>query len=521
MTDFGLLEVKGDFKLSRASEQPSGLFKPFDLIHCQQRASKGLELNGKAGVLHTRNQTHFFTAQQDDAELPEEILMDILEFCDHTSLCKMGQLNKAFQRMTRDSSLWRRCYLSKWHLRHSDVCFLRNEDSWKHVLLEREALEKNWRDGRAVELDCEGHKSPVVSVSLNRKTAVSASRDKTLRVWELDSGECRHILRGHRMSVRCLKSDNCKVISGGTDRDLRIWSLNTGQCLQTLSGHDASITSLWYDPDTLTSGAVDGVIRVWDLRTGTPLQQMFGHEGPVKQLRFVDGNTLCSCADLTVRLWDLRVAPHVANIRTLRGHTARVDSLFLQQQGGDYSIVSASKRANEIRIWDIRQANAYTASIQTDVKLTSVNIHEDTIASGHQDGSIRLWGLRTGHMDAALESKDIKSAVKCLQLDRNKLVAGLSDGSICVWHQSTHTLMNRLHIQPSKGAASCLAYGNSKLVVGTTANSLLVYDFAACLATTAQTRSFWCCFPFSLPSVSASRVRRRCLMSTPLIGNAI
>ena len=57
---------------------------------------------------------------------------------------------------------------------------------------------------------------------------VSGSRDWTLRVWDMDTGLCRHVLRGHSDSVRCLEVNGRYAVSGSYDHTVRVWDYQHG-----------------------------------------------------------------------------------------------------------------------------------------------------------------------------------------------------------------------------------------------------------------------------------------------------
>ena len=49
------------------------------------------------------------------------------------------------------------------------------------------------------------------------RRVVSGSRDATLRVWDVETGECLHVLVGHVAAVRCVQYDGRLVVSGAYD----------------------------------------------------------------------------------------------------------------------------------------------------------------------------------------------------------------------------------------------------------------------------------------------------------------
>ena len=94
---------------------------------------------------------------------------------------------------------------------------------------------------RGVPQSAQGAYGCVNSVALtpDGRKGISGSRDKTVRVWDLESGECLKVLKGHTNSVRsvALTPDGRKGISGGEDKTVRVWDLESRVCLKVLEGH--------------------------------------------------------------------------------------------------------------------------------------------------------------------------------------------------------------------------------------------------------------------------------------------
>jgi F-box/WD-40 domain protein 7 len=83
-----------------------------------------------------------------------------------------------------------------------------------------------------------------VSCFVCRCSVVSGSRDATLRVWDVDKGQCLHILVGHLAAVRCVQYDGRLVVSGAYDNSVKVWDPKTENCLHTLIGHTNRVYSL-------------------------------------------------------------------------------------------------------------------------------------------------------------------------------------------------------------------------------------------------------------------------------------
>lgn len=76
-----------------------------------------------------------------------------------------------------------------------------------------------------------------------------------------------HYLIGHLDSVYCLQFDDEKIITGSRDRTIKIWDLNMYQCIYTLEGHQGSVLCLRYNNQVIVSGSSDYTVIVWDMKT--------------------------------------------------------------------------------------------------------------------------------------------------------------------------------------------------------------------------------------------------------------
>ncbi len=82
---------------------------------------------------------------------------------------------------------------------------------------------------------------------------ISGSHDKTIKIWNIDTGECLKTLKGHKDDVRCLMSlDSDTFVSGSWDKTIKIWKNDA--CLKTLKGHSSWVTALLYLDSYIISG---------------------------------------------------------------------------------------------------------------------------------------------------------------------------------------------------------------------------------------------------------------------------
>ncbi len=239
------------------------------------------------------------------------------------------------------------------------------------------------------------HDSGVTSVAVtpDGKYVVSGSGDKTLRLWELATGQEVRRFTGHEGSVTsvAVTPDGKYVVSGSDDKTVRLWELATGKEGGRFTGHDDSVWSLAVTPDGqyVVSGSGDKTVRVWDLATGQEVQRFTGHEGSVFSLAVTpDGQYVVSgSGDKTVRVWDLATGQEV---RRFTGHERWVNSVAVTPDGR-YVVSGSGDRT--VRVWDLATGQEVRRFTGHSDYVNSVAVTPDGkyVVSGSEDKTIRVW----------------------------------------------------------------------------------------------------------------------------------
>ena len=119
-----------------------------------------------------------------------------------------------------------------------------------------------------------------MAVTPDGRQAVSASEDRTLKVWDLASGAELRTLAGHAdwVTAVAVTPDGRQAVSASDDRTLKVWDLASGAELRTLEGHADGVTAVAVTPDGrhAVSASEDRTLKVWDLASGAELRTLAG-----------------------------------------------------------------------------------------------------------------------------------------------------------------------------------------------------------------------------------------------------
>ena len=136
----------------------------------------------------------------------------------------------------------------------------------------------------------DGHTSAVnaLAISLDQRILASASDDRTVRLWDLVTGQELRQLIGHsdRVQAVAISPNGQMIASGGGDNLIKLWNPLTGEAIADLTGHSGPINALVITADgqQLASASADKTIKIWDLTTYTELETLKGHSSFVNTL---------------------------------------------------------------------------------------------------------------------------------------------------------------------------------------------------------------------------------------------
>ncbi|TAE60437.1 MAG: serine/threonine protein kinase [Nostocales cyanobacterium] len=279
-----------------------------------------------------------------------------------------------------------------------------------------------------------------VAISSDGNTLVG-SDDKTIKIWNLVTGELKSTLTGHSDWVLSLAitPDGKTLVSGDYDETIKIWDLAKGELKSTLTGYSNLVDSVAISPDgkTVVGGSYDETIRIWNLVTGRLKFTLTGHSGEVYSVAISpDSQTLVSgSSDNTIKIWNLATGELKT---TLTGHSQAVQSLVITP---DSKTLVSGGYDGTIKIWNLATGElkstlvGHSQSVDYSRSVWSLAISPDgqTLVSGSYDKTIKIWNLATGELKSTLtgHSDSVRSLV--ISPDGNTLVSGSDDNTIKIW----------------------------------------------------------------------------------------
>ncbi|PPQ89066.1 hypothetical protein CVT25_006438 [Psilocybe cyanescens] len=382
---------------------------------------------------------------------------------------------------------------------------------WKDVYSERMTIERNWRRSRYTVRTLKGHTDGVMCLQFNETLShpafpvlITGSYDRTVRVWNMETGQELQCMRGHTRAVRALQFDEVKLITGSMDCTIKVWDWRRGKCIRTLNGHSEGVVCLNFDTNVLASGSVDSTIKVWNLRTGGAFT-LRGHSDWVNAVQLWDSNPgarnsstgesifdvsgstspissstskgssqidpgkmlFSASDDGIIKLWDLNLRTCV---RQFVGHGAQVQSmrLLLANECGEESVEEVEEAIPG------SPPTVPGADAEDQVEAFVPKRKQPILISGSLDNTIKLWDIETGQ--AMRTYFGHIEGVWAVASDKMRLVSGSHDRTIKVWSRDKESCNSTLI--GHEAAVSCIGLGEDKIVSGSDDCTIKIWSFA-------------------------------------------
>ncbi|CAM6003121.1 unnamed protein product [Sphagnum balticum] len=325
--------------------------------------------------------------------------------------------------------------------------------------------------------------------------------DKTARVWDVATGKCVHVLRGHTYGVQCAAVHGTTLVTGSSDDTVRVWNLQTGECTHTLKGHTSCVRCVAFNGTTIVSGSRDRTLRIWrapynraslqliEPDTAHTMRQMNGHTGEIRCIVHCPelSRVITGSDDKTARVWNVATGKCV---NVLNGHT---DDVYCAAVHGTTLVTGSAD--GTVRMWDMQTGECTHTFSEHTSSVECVAFDGTTIVSGSGDETVRIWHapyntaeLVTGSRDKTVRVWDVRTGecthtlkghtdcVRCVAFDGATIVSGSYDKTVRIWRapystaelrvwdvrtgECTHTLNGHTN------SVWCVAFDGTTIVSG-------------------------------------------------------
>ncbi|XP_046562373.1 LOW QUALITY PROTEIN: uncharacterized protein LOC124271321 [Haliotis rubra] len=167
------------------------------------------------------------------------------------------------------------------------------------------------------------HSDIVNDLVVDGRILVTASRDTTLKVWDLEEGRQLRNLGGHTGSVTTvfLLSEQASqksgylagkpphhrlVISGSTDCSFKIWNIATGAILKSVYTYNPITRLVCNQKGLIVTGTDGGKMEIWDMETGENLHSVIACEGAVTAMKFADNQIYSTSSTGVLKVFQIR-----------------------------------------------------------------------------------------------------------------------------------------------------------------------------------------------------------------------
>jgi len=282
-----------------------------------------------------------------------------------------------------------------------------------------------------------GHLLSVANVAMHptKPILVTASDDKTWKMWHLPAGDLIMCGEGHKDWVAGVDFHPAghSLATGSGDNTVKIWDFEKQKCVLTFSEHKQAVWGVRYHAagDVLASCSLDHTVRLWDVPAGRCRTALRGHVDSVNDVVWQPyGAALATASsDKTVSIWDARSG---LCTQTFYGHQNSCNAVAFTRTG---TVLASTDADGIVKLWDTRMvAEIVTAEAsQSPANKCAFDRSGRVLVVASDDGRVRGFNGNNGELLCELNAhSDAAQAVVFDPTDQFMVTCG-SDNSFKMW----------------------------------------------------------------------------------------
>ncbi|XP_062508173.1 notchless protein homolog 1-like [Corticium candelabrum] len=295
---------------------------------------------------------------------------------------------------------------------------------------------------------CKGHSHWILCISWasDGSKLASGCKNSQICIWDPSTGkQLGKTLLGHKLWITCLtwaprhSDPECRYLaSASKDCTVRIWDVFVGLCVRSLSGHTQSVTCVkWGGEGLLYTSSQDRTIRVWRAEDGILCRSLQGHGHWV--------NTLALSTDYAIRTGLFNPAhSSVVPQGTANELASMAKERYLSAKGSKAEMLVSGSDDFTMFLWNPSESKKPVAQMTGHQQLINQVLYSPDgliIASASFDKSVKLWNGYTGKFIAALRGHVQAVYQIAWSADSRLLCSGSADSTLKVWNIAQRKLL--------------------------------------------------------------------------------
>jgi serine/threonine protein kinase len=299
---------------------------------------------------------------------------------------------------------------------------------------------------------------------------------------------CQHTLTGHHGLFAAIKAIAISphlpiVATASEDKTIRLWDINTGREIAILTGHQKSVETIAFHPHhsgLLYSGDRNGIIKLWRVIDGEELNSIDTRQSKINALAIsTDAKLLISAgSDKTIEIWYLNLTNEcsIDYLVTLKHHRLSVNSIAFNPIDSDIKFASVSSD-RYVMLWGLESKtplSILTAHTQA-VKTLAFSPDGKLLATAGDDGLIQIWDIDNRQLTQTLSAHSWTISGLSFSIDGNILISASWDGNLKLWQVSTWQEIESISTHSAEILAMKICHHGQYIVTGSRDRTAKIY----------------------------------------------